>query len=250
MLSVALGTARAQVSIGILSFGSYSGGPFDAVNNANLNVHFQIPVLAKPGPLPFSYAIGYDSSVWYDGGGGKWTPVPYWGWAGISPAAYGYIGYTAFGPATCYDSQHQPHTFYAFSSWVYYDQWGVGHNFSFTIYTQTPCGPTPAQETVTATDSSGYTLTAYAGSTSATTTLYSRSGALINVPAVTSGTGSGGSVTDSNGNTISATSSGGTDYYYDTLLPTGTAALTISGAAPNPTAFTYPAPARSAETPR
>ena len=42
-------------------FGSMSAGVFDKVNNANLNVHFAIPVLVKAGRgLPLGYLQGRD----------------------------------------------------------------------------------------------------------------------------------------------------------------------------------------------
>ncbi len=237
-----------SVATGILPFGSYGGGAFDTVNNANLNVHFQIPVLAKPGPFPFSYAIVYDSSVWSPGS--AWSPLANWGWASVTQATapFGYINYRANGPNYCYLSQYPytRYTFYVFNSWAYYDQLGTSHPFNISVATQTPCTPPPVgqgQETAISEDSAGYTLTAYAGSTSATAILYSRSGGLINVPAVTSGVGSCAStcsIADSNGNTLSATASGGTLSYYDTLLGMGAPALTVSGAAPNPTSFKYP----------
>src|SRR5207253_5399298 len=53
-----------QVSYGLQPFGSFSGGPFDIVNNQDLNVHFAIPVLNKAGRgLPFNYSDGYDSTI-------------------------------------------------------------------------------------------------------------------------------------------------------------------------------------------
>ena len=55
----------AQVATGLPPYGSFSGGPFDTVNNANLDVHFAIPVVQKAGRgLPFNYLLSYDSSVW------------------------------------------------------------------------------------------------------------------------------------------------------------------------------------------
>jgi hypothetical protein len=41
--------SSAQVTTGLPPFGTFSGGPFDTVNNANLNVHFEIPVVNKAG---------------------------------------------------------------------------------------------------------------------------------------------------------------------------------------------------------
>ena len=50
--------ATAQVKAGIQPFNSYGGGPFDKVNLANLNVHFDIPVTSKGGRgAAFTYAL-------------------------------------------------------------------------------------------------------------------------------------------------------------------------------------------------
>ena len=44
-----------QSSTGIPPFSSWSGGQFDNVNIGNLNVHFSIPIVHKPGRgLPVS----------------------------------------------------------------------------------------------------------------------------------------------------------------------------------------------------
>src|SRR5207244_459561 len=69
-----------QVSYGLQPFGSFSGGPFDIVNNQDLNVHFAIPVLNKAGRgLPFNYSDGYDSTIWSIQHS-AWTPANQWGW--------------------------------------------------------------------------------------------------------------------------------------------------------------------------
>lgn len=48
--------AFGQVATGTPPFGSFGGGSFDTVNLANLNAHFAIPMLSKPGAgLPFHY---------------------------------------------------------------------------------------------------------------------------------------------------------------------------------------------------
>jgi len=77
-------TASGQVQTGTPPFGSFSGGPFDTVNNADLNVHFAVPIVNKAGGgLPFYYMLTYDSSIWYPSNG-VWTPAANWGWAAIS----------------------------------------------------------------------------------------------------------------------------------------------------------------------
>src|SRR5260370_38199443 len=64
LLALVASVASAQVQTGVVPFGSFSGGP-DIVNNANLNVHWTIPIRHKPGPgTNFDYDVTYDSSVW------------------------------------------------------------------------------------------------------------------------------------------------------------------------------------------
>ncbi len=233
-------SGRGQVTTGLPPFGSFSGGPFDTVNNANLNVHFEIPVIVKPGRgLPFFYLLGNDSAVWYPSGG-TWTPVGNWGWGAITSVVTGYAHYYAFGPNYCYDSQHHQHTFYVFNGFTYVDPTGGGHSFSVgNIYSPdsqnctSPPGPSQQAGIIT-TDGSGYVMSAYAGSTTAQAYLISRSGQSI-APPMQVGTGAG-SITDPYGNTVSTD---GTSFY-DTLLGTGSYALNVTGTAPSPTVFKYP----------
>jgi hypothetical protein len=76
-------------------FGSFGGGPFDTVNLGNLNVHFAIPVIHKAGRgMPFTYDLSYDSSIWSpvnSSGTSTWTPVPNWGWRGVTEITTGYV---------------------------------------------------------------------------------------------------------------------------------------------------------------
>ena len=47
-LLLAFASASAiEAQTGTPPFGSFSGGPFDTVNNANLNVHFAIPIFSR-----------------------------------------------------------------------------------------------------------------------------------------------------------------------------------------------------------
>jgi hypothetical protein len=46
---LSLWACQAQVQLGTPKYESFGGGPFDIVNLGNLNVHFSIPVLHKPG---------------------------------------------------------------------------------------------------------------------------------------------------------------------------------------------------------
>jgi hypothetical protein len=71
--------AWGQVATGTPPYGSFSGGPFDTINNANLNVNFRIPVVNKAGRgIGFYYLLNYNSSVWSpvsSGGTTAWTPA-------------------------------------------------------------------------------------------------------------------------------------------------------------------------------
>ena len=81
---LAVGDCAAQVTTGVIPFGSYGGGPFDAVNLGSLNTHFEIPVVSKAGRgIPFTYSMKYDSSIWSpvaSNGSQVWTPVTNFGW--------------------------------------------------------------------------------------------------------------------------------------------------------------------------
>jgi hypothetical protein len=76
---LAASSASAQVVTGLPQFGSFGGGSFDTINEANANVFFAIPVLNKPGQgMPFQYSIAYNSSVYTNqtsSGTVAWTPV-------------------------------------------------------------------------------------------------------------------------------------------------------------------------------
>ena len=80
-------TAQQPVT-GIPPLSSVSGGPFDTVDLANLNVHFSIPVFSRPGKgMPFSYNLSYDSLIWVPVASGSlttWTPVSNWGWRSMT----------------------------------------------------------------------------------------------------------------------------------------------------------------------
>lgn len=94
LLAIAGGsTALGQVATGIPPFSSNTGGSFDTVDNANLNIHFSIPIVAKAGRgLPFDYTLSFDSSIWSPlspSGSVGWTPATNWGWRGISEASTG-----------------------------------------------------------------------------------------------------------------------------------------------------------------
>jgi hypothetical protein len=91
----------AQPAPGLPAFGSFSGGPFDTVNNGNLNVYFQIPIVNKAGRgVPFTYTLTYSSSVWYNVAD-SWGPVSNWGWTAVTAVPLtGYVSYYVV-PQSC-----------------------------------------------------------------------------------------------------------------------------------------------------
>ncbi|MFZ0964593.1 MAG: hypothetical protein WAO35_27355 [Terriglobia bacterium] len=237
--------ARAQVQTGLPLFGSFSGGPFDTVNNANLNVTFSIPVENKAGRgLPFNYNLTYDTSVWYPVGSSGmqiWQPVTNWGWSTWTAAQTGYVYYNQ---TTNYCNYYTGYTYVQvpyeviFSNFIYYDKGGTPHPFpgQNAIWANPgggcPSGTNSYDNGAVATDGSGYVFNGKNWN------LTSPQGQTITPPFQAS-TGAG-STTDANGNTISNGSNG---VYTDTL---GVTALTVAGSAPSPVTFTYPAAGGSA----
>jgi hypothetical protein len=219
---------RAQVATGIPPFSSVTTSTFDTVNNANLNVHFEIPVVVKAGRgIPFSYVLNYDSSVWspvLSGGKTVWTPVQGWGWRGVTEVATGYVYYNTV-PTVCLYHGQVIESYNVYNNWAYHDPFGIVHPFNITIsnaYYNVDCpNLPPSPQTAETTDGSGYTLAAY---DTPAAYVYPRTGGSITAP-LQSGSGSG-TVTDSNGNTLSASSSSGTTTFTDTLAST---ALTVTG---------------------
>jgi hypothetical protein len=73
---------------GIPPFGSPSGGPFDTINLANLNVGFSIPLVKKSGRagMDFDYSLAYNSGTIFRkntvGSSTYWTvgETSSWGW--------------------------------------------------------------------------------------------------------------------------------------------------------------------------
>jgi hypothetical protein len=217
-------------------FSSLAGGP-DVVNLGNLNVHWTIPVLHKPGRgLNFNFDLNYDSSVWtpvISNGTTSWQPSTVWGWTSSLLTVGNLANSVTITHGTCYDQHHIQHstTSYTWSGWTYIDAFGTRHPFPGTSGHTDGCTVSSYGFTATASDGSGYTLT----TNGASATLYARDGSLINAPV--NSLGASGGATDRNGNQISYNST--TSVFTDTL---GTAALTRAGAAPNPVTYSYLAP--------
>ena len=155
---------------GTPSFASFGGGP-DVINLANLNTHLSIPVLNKNGRgIPFSYNLGYDSSVWYPAGvsgSQNWQPTTAtnWGWTTSMPLG-GSINHTLSISSghVCKGEGGQITYFYVYtySNWSYWDGFGTPHPFSgsSTYTTASPCSGNGIYTsfTDTAPDGSGYSI--------------------------------------------------------------------------------------------
>ncbi len=242
-LALSAGVAFAQVATGTPPFGSFAGGP-DVINLANLNSHFDIPVIHKPGRgTNFTYDLSYDSSVWYrvgSSGSQSWQPVSNWGWQGRTEPLVGYASKYIFFTGECNNNVGilVPYTVYVFYS--YRDSFGVQHPFDLEVaggpgaYTCPGGVGFPTTATGTTNDGSGYTMFVTGAGAAV---VYPASGGSRNVP-VNSGTGTG-TFTDRNGNTISVNGSG---QFYDTLS-SSTPVLTVSGSgtSTSPLTFTYTA---------
>ena len=242
----------AQVPIGLPPFGSFSGGP-DVINNANLNVHWEVPVVSKYGRgLGFHYSLSNDTSVWYPSvvnGTNTWTPVSNngtntWGWRALTEAALGFVSYSTstFG---CRDQYGELTQGLRYTNWVYHDPAGTLHPYTGMILDDgnTPCRETRQglpytptfYATMAAPDGSGFTLDANTSGGApdpSTTSLYDRSGDVITPMDLQTGSG-GATETDPTRNTVLT---GGGTTFTDSL---GDTELTISGNAPNPTIFAY-----------
>ena len=232
-LSFGVGIATGQVATGTPPYGSFGGGPFDIVNLGNLNVHFAIPILNKAGRgTPFSYLIGYDSSIWYpavSNGVTSWVNVGNWGWTGNSPAVGGSVTTNTVQNWPCLGPPLTHVTATLISTFT--DPSGIPH----PVHTvEDPCYTGNLFQS-TAADGSGWTVYYSTGDIWAT----SRGGTAVyvtppaNYPSVT--------YMDPNGNEFSRNLQ--TGQFFDTLSST-TPVLTQAGAQTptNPTTFTYTAP--------
>jgi hypothetical protein len=152
--------ASPQVQTGTPSFGSFSPGGPEVINLANLNAHWTIPVLHKPGRgMNFNYDLTYDSSVWYpvgSSGSQVWQPVFNWGWA--SNGNVGYITNSQSGNL-CYSNGYPIGHTQTISNWAYYDPWGINHVFNGQIVSSTCPGVTNILSfTSVAADGSGLSM--------------------------------------------------------------------------------------------
>jgi len=225
---------------GTPAFGSFGGGP-EVINLANLNAHWTVPVIHKPGRgTNFNYDITFDSSIWSVTGSGSskfWTTNANWGWSFRSAFASGNFGYLTYSSTTsyCYDGLgHISGADQYIGSSKYVDPWGLLHDFS-GYYVESKSGSCGNSYVNTYPGSAdGLSIT---GPTGPITT---PQGASFYPPVNPTGGAYAASATDRNGNQINANTGGA---FTDTL---GTTVLTIAGVAPSNTTFSYTAPGGSA----
>ncbi len=158
-------TLYAQVATGTPPFGSFSGGP-DIVNNGNLNVHIEIPVLNKPGRgMPLNYNLTYDSSIWTpvgSSGNQSWAVNGSFGWGStLNGSAVGYISYTTT-QGYCVTGTWPNLTYWYFSTstgYKYVDSQGSPHGFDFwQTDNGASCGPHNPPTSGLTSDGSGSVL--------------------------------------------------------------------------------------------
>jgi hypothetical protein len=246
-------TAFAQPVTGLPPFGSFSGGPFDTINNANLNAHFEIPIINKAGRgQALTYSLTYDSSIWmpvYAGGTTTWTPTPLstWGWKAATNAPQAVIGRVTSTAVQNGCPTNPPLN----NQWYY---WITYSNFTYIDTSETPhpvpgltisdfqsghgCGGGPPSSMTSATtDGSGYQVTAgtYAGAGYAyLVSAVKTNGTILGL--VSGPTGPADSQ-DSNGNQITSSFSSGVITVTDTL---GSSALSVSTGNPMTLSYTNP----------
>ena len=238
-----------QSITGLAPFAPLQGGGVESVNLANLNVHMSIPVLHKKGRgFDFAYVLNYDSTIWTTNvcvyNCINWTPVPNWGWQGVSASTVGYIVYShLFNNVACPNS-----TLYNFQA--YYDNAGTLHKL-YPVAAYNLCWPAsgvnyPSSSKFTTNDGSGYSMNiSVANNVISITNFFDKGGNAIVAPVfdVSNGyppttTNGSGSITDPNGNKISTNGA----QFTDTL---GMNVLTVSGT--NPVSYGYTGPSTTPE---
>lgn len=223
--------ALAQSGTGVYPYGAYDSLGFDTINVGNLNVHFALPIINKPGRgQPFYYNLAYDGLVWTPvtvSGTTVWTLAQAAGWTAQTAGTTGYLTYTTtntsqrVGSGICVTSITK--------DYVYYDPFGVGHAFPAVHWTTKAgsCSGSSGVSGGTAVDGSGYSMGGVPAAAHVTT-----KGGRSFVPPFNQTTGAA-SVTDLNGNEI--TNNGNGDFT-DTL---GLTALAITGSQSSSQQFAY-----------
>jgi hypothetical protein len=231
LLLLSANVGISQVATGIYTYGTYDNQGFDTINVGNLNVHFAMPVLHKSGRgAPFTYDLGYDSSVWVPvdtSGTTVWVPAQNWGWQGSTEMAAGYITEVK-GTTVCQRTAPIGYSTLTLEV-VYHDQWGISHPFPGSYWTQSlSCGSPTSGGTIgpMASDGSGYQYPIENDNE-----IIDKNGKKFYPPV--NFVGGIASTADANGNEISVDGSGN---FTDT---TGNVVLRVAGGSPSPQTFTY-----------
>ena len=214
----------AQSSTGTPAFATFSGGALDSINLSNLNNHVSIPLFGKPGRgMAFVYGMSFDNSVWTPmldiNGVRHWEPGSNFGWRGTTEAFAGYVSYTA-GPRTCVVPPGQPTTFY--NGFTYHDPGGASH-FGGNSVDSAGCLVVGFHDKEQAIDGSGYVIDVTLSGSTLLVNVYTPSGSTIVAPLLAENDPNvfvypapvgNATITDSNGNLLSASVSGsGRDLY-------------------------------------
>ena len=219
-----------QLITGIPPFSTTTGGSFDAIDLANLNVHFSIPIFSRPGKgIPFNYSLTYNSLIWYpvtSGGTTSWQPVTNRGWAAQGTGLSEWFSYPQT-TVNCYDNLgHQSGAVVTLGPYTYYEPSGTPHLINNTLVqiSGSNCSGNPrSQFTTSASDGSGFVANiSFSGPNTVTTS----SGKVLYPSTSNSNPANGVVAADANGNQISYSNG----VFTDTL---GTTALTVSGPTPN-----------------
>lgn len=241
LLEIAFLTALslAQTATGSPPFSTIGGGP-DEIDLGNLNVHWSFPVFSKPGRgLSFAYALGYNSSFWTSDTG-VWQAVDGWGWKGEGIGLLGSLtNIEELFPCGVSGKYTED-----YNSWAYFDANGVEHDFPGDVYYNECTNVWTPLNGATATDGSGYILSASravygrittpSGITLSPVRVLTSSGV---TGAPSSFTEGNGDIIDPNGNILQASAAGSYNASYTDTL--GMAVLSNSGVAPNPISFNY-----------
>jgi RHS repeat-associated protein len=231
-----------QNATGAPPLSTQSGGTFDSVNLANLNVHFNIPIFSRAGRgQSLKYMETYDGLIWTpvtSGGVTSWQPIADWGWnvqsTGLTGKAVYEIRY-----ANCTKTVNgSVYTmYYQVNYWLgYTDPGGTYHPIQWFTTNAAYSGcdvaiPAVLTGSGTAVDNSGYTLAVSVVSKAEVT---GPDGMVSQATGYTNPT-----ITDRNGNYLTTVASGSTTSYTDTL---GTTALTVTVVNPTTTTYSYTAP--------
>jgi RHS repeat-associated protein len=220
--------------VGLYAFGSFDSRGFDTINLGNLNTHFAIPIVAKPGRgLNFTYSIVYDGLVWSPitvSGVQQWAPDSSFGFHNqFGSGITGYLTYSQTLPGevdpACPFVNGRPADGIRFSNYVYHDRSGRSHAINYVLDV---CGTGPIK-TGNGSSSDGFSFDG--------TEVHDSAGKVINAPSnPTTVASTNGSMADTNGNSIV---NNGNGTFTDTL---GVTALTIggTGSASSPLTLSYP----------